>query len=358
MSTNTSAAQDLLWRAVADADENAAIAVLYHAMDEGLDEETLLLDVIAPVQERVGVEWAADRITVAQEHAATAINERAMAALAHRRSTRPPRSARRGRITVACIDGEWHSFPARLISETLRLRGWHVDHLGAQTPTPHLVAHLHRTGSDAVLLSSSLPTRLPTAHAAITACQAIGVPVMVGGRAFGPGGRYAHALGADQWAPDARTAATVLEAGLDRPVPAAMRLTIDDLPHLDDQEYTLVIQNRAQLIKQTLAELEGLFPAMRTYSTAQRDRTTEDLAHIVDFLATALYVDDAELFTTFTAWTAGILTARNVPIAGLRLGLDVLTGQLRDFPRALTFLTAATDALHTTSDHTGPGITA
>ncbi|MFI9122233.1 B12-binding domain-containing protein [Streptomyces bikiniensis] len=358
MSTTTSAAQALLWQAVADADENAAIAVLYDAMDEGLEEETLLLDVIAPVQEKVGTEWAAGRITVAQEHAATAINERAMAALAHRHPTRPSQPARRGRITVACIDGEWHAFPARLVSETLRLRGWHVDHLGAQTPTPHLIAHLHRTGSDAALLSCSLPTHLPAAHAAITACQAIGVPVMAGGRAFGPDGRYARALGADHWAPDARTAATALEAGLDRPTPAAIRQTIDDLPHLDDQEYTLVIQNRAQLVKQTLADLEERFPAMRTYSTAQRDRTTEDLAHIIGFLATALYVDDARLFTTFIAWTAGILSARNVPVTSLRLGLDVLVGHLRDFPRALTFLTAATDALHTTSDHTGPGITA
>ncbi|MFJ3819381.1 hypothetical protein [Streptomyces sp. NPDC090056] len=65
---------------------------------------------------------------------------------------------------------------------------------------------------------------------------------------------------------------------------------------------------------------------MRTYSTAQRDRTTEDLAHIVDFLATALYVDDAGLFTTFTTWTAGTLTARGVPAAGLSLGLEVLAG--------------------------------
>ncbi|MFJ3501645.1 hypothetical protein [Streptomyces sp. NPDC090135] len=97
---------------------------------------------------------------------------------------------------------------------------------------------------------------------------------------------------------------------------------------------------------------------MRTYSTAQRDRTTEDLAHIVDFLATALYVDDAELFTTFTTWTAGTLTARGVPAAGLSLGLEVLAGQLRDFPRALTFLKTAADSLQLSSDHTGPGITA
>ncbi|MYT23970.1 cobalamin-binding protein, partial [Streptomyces sp. SID7760] len=102
----------------------------------------------------------------------------------------------RGRITVACVDGEWHALPARLLAEVLRIRGWHVDYLGAQVPAPHLIAHLHRTGPDAVALSSSIPTRLPVAHATITACQAVGTPVMVGGAAFGPGGRYARLLGA------------------------------------------------------------------------------------------------------------------------------------------------------------------
>ncbi|MGW3991346.1 cobalamin B12-binding domain-containing protein, partial [Streptomyces sp. NPDC004830] len=194
--------QKRLWRAVAEGDEYGAVDVLSGALADGLDEETLLLEVIAPVQEKVGAEWAADRITVAQEHAATAINERAMAALAHRGQDAVGRPPHRGRVTVACIDGEWHAFPARLVSETLRLRGWQVDYLGAQTPTPHLIAHLHGTNPDAVLLSSSIPTHLPTAHGAITACQAVGVPVMAGGLAFGPKGRWARALGADEWAAD------------------------------------------------------------------------------------------------------------------------------------------------------------
>lgn len=76
--------------------------------------------------------------------------------------------------------------------------------------------------------------------------------------------------------------------------------------------------------------MEERWPAMRSYTPAQRERTAEDLAHIVDFLATALYVDDAALFTTFTTWTADILTARRVPAGGLRLGLDILADQLRD----------------------------
>ncbi|MER7762261.1 cobalamin-dependent protein [Streptomyces sp. NPDC097619] len=339
--------KERLWLAVADGDEHAAVGVLREALENaGYDEETLLLDVVAPVQERVGAEWAADRLTVAREHAATAINERAVAALAHRRTARrPDTEPARGRVTVSCVDGEWHAFPARLLAETLRLRGWRVDYLGAQTPTPHLIAHLHQTHPEAVLLSGSLPTHLPAAHAAITACQAIGVPVMVGGRAFGHDGRYARALGADRWAPDARGAADILAAGLPRPAPAAIRQAVDDLPHLDDQEYTLIVRSRSQLVKQVLTDLEGGFPAAGGYTSAQRERTAEDLAHIVDFLATALYMDDADLFAAFLTWTADILGARGVPARSLIVGLDLLAVQLHDFPRTLTLLRDGTEAL-------------
>ncbi|MFE5511689.1 B12-binding domain-containing protein [Streptomyces sp. NPDC056529] len=345
-----------LWTAVIGRDEQTAMRLVTAAADAGADTEALLLDVVAGVQHRVGTEWAADRISVADEHAASAITDRVLAALAHHRA--PRRLRIRGRVTVACVEGEWHVLPARLLAEVLTHRGWQVDFLGGHTPTPHLVAHVHQTNPAAVLLSASLPTRLPTAHKAISALQSIGVSVMAGGRAFGPDGRYARLLRADAWAPDARKTADHLDQGLTRHRVGQRQQIHDDLPHLTDQEYTLVTTRHTALVKQSLETLEERWPAMRTYSTAQRDRTTEDLAHIIDFLATALYVDDAELFTTFTTWTAGILTARGVPAAGLRLGVDILAGQLRDFPRALTFLTAATDALHTTSDHTGPGITA
>lgn len=346
---------ELLWRAVVGGDEHTAVGIARQALADGVDEETLLLDVIARVQERVGVAWAADDITVAQEHAATAINERVIAALAHGLPTAERSAARRGQVTVTCVDGEWHAFPARLVAEVLRLRGWQVDYLGAQTPTPHLVAHLHRTDPDAVLLSGSLPTHLPTAHAAITACQAIGVPVLAGGRAFGSDGRHARALGADQWAADARGAADVLAAGLSRPRPAAIRQVADDLPHLTDQEYTMAVQSRPRLVKQTLADLESRFAAVARYSEAQRERTAEDIAHIVDFLATALYVDDPDVFTAFLTWTADVLEARHVPARSLLAALDSLAGQLRDFPRSVHLIHEGTETLRGRTGRAVPG---
>ncbi|AGJ55607.1 cobalamin B12-binding domain-containing protein [Streptomyces sp. NPDC001110] len=349
MSTDTLAApdvrglQDQLWTAVTSRDEHAAAAVLFAALDAGIDAETALLDVIAPVQARVGTEWAANRLSVAQEHAASAIAERVIAALAHHPAVRT--TPRLGRVTVACVDQEWHVLPARLLAEVLTLRGWQVDFLGAQVPTPHLIGHLHNNGADVVALSSSIPTRLPTAHAAVTACQAVGVPVLAGGAAFGPDGRYALRLGADAWAPDARSAARRLADGIPVPVPAAGRQQIDDLPHLSDQEYTLVVRSRPQLVREVMAQMETRFPPAAAYTEQQREHTAQDIAHIVEYLGVALYMDDDELFTGFLTWTAGILEARRVPAASLLPVLDVLGTELKDFPRTTRLLGEARSAL-------------
>lgn len=338
------ALQERLWGAVIDGDEYAASTVVFDALDAGVGPEDVLLDVIAAVQRRVGTEWAANRITVAQEHAATAINDRVIAALAHHPEAR--RTPVAGRVTVACVDGEWHALPARLLAEVLRLRGWQVDFLGAQVPTPHLIAHVHQFGPEAVALSCSIPTRLPTAHAAITACQAAGVPVLAGGAAFGADGRFARLLGADAWASNARTAADLLLQGV-RPVQTtSTHQPIDDLPHLADQEYTMVRSTATSLVQTTIDELEDRYPAMRGYSAGQRERTAEDIAHIVAFLSTALYTDDDALFTDFVCWTAEILVARDVPAESLYPALESLAGQLREFPRAQRLLTAAHAALH------------
>lgn len=339
---------DGLWDAAIAGDEYAAADAVTAAIDRGADAETVLLEIIAPSQARVGREWAANRLTVAQEHTATAINERAIAALAHhpavRASLRRQAERPRGRVAVACIDGEWHALPARILAEVLRLRGWQVDYLGAQVPTPHLIGHVHRTNPAVVALSSSIATRLPSAHAAITACQATGTPVLVGGAAYGPDGRYATLLGADGWAPDARCAADRLARGpLRKPPP--VHQVIDDLPHLADQEYTQISRSARRLVRHVMTELPSRFPAMADYTEQQRRHTAEDIAHIVDFLGTALYVDDPDLFTGFIGWTAGILTARGVPARSLLPGLELLADQLVDYPRAADLLSQARDTL-------------
>ncbi|MFV2116451.1 B12-binding domain-containing protein [Micromonospora sp. LOL_025] len=314
-----------------EADEYAAIEVATGLLEAGVPAERVLLDLVAPAQAEVGERWARNEWSVAQEHAATHISERVVAAVAAYANPRPTR----GRVVVACMDGEWHALPPRLVAEVLRLRGWQVTFLGASVPAPHLVSYLHRHDAHAVALACALPMRLPHAHRMIEACRRVDVPVVVGGRGFGADGRWARRLGV-AWAPDAPTAADLVadERALRRVPPA-------ELSHLADDEYTSLAKRRGELIDGALADLRERDPGTRDYTPSQLDSTVSDLGYIVDFLAAALYVDDGSLFTEFVDWLVEILTSRGVPAPTLRSTLEHYGRVLRDFPRAARFLGAA-----------------
>ncbi|WP_200215146.1 cobalamin B12-binding domain-containing protein [Micromonospora coerulea] len=317
-------------RSLEEADEYAAVEVALGLLEAGVPAERLLLDLVAPAQAEVGERWARNEWSVAQEHAATHISERVVAAIAGHANPRPTR----GRIVVACLDGEWHALPPRLVAEVLRLRGWQVTFLGASVPAAHLVSYLHRYDAHAVLLACALPMRLPHAHRMIEACRRSDVPVVVGGRGFGEDGRWARRLGA-VWAPDAPAAGDLVadERALRRVPPT-------DLDHLADDEYASLVKRRGDLIDSALADLRERVPAVHDYTPAQLDSTVSDLGYILDFLAAALYVDDATLFTDFVEWLVAILTSRGVPAAAVGLTLGHYAQVLRDFPRAARFLDA------------------
>ncbi|MFB9236489.1 B12-binding domain-containing protein [Plantactinospora siamensis] len=327
------AAYPELIQCLADADEYAATDVALGLLAAGVPAESVLLELIAPAQAQVGRWWQANEWSVAQEHAATHISERVVAAVSSYASPRP----NRGRVVVACMDGEWHALPARLVAEVLRLRGWNVTFLGASVPAAHLVSYLHRNDAQAVALGCAVPMRLPQAHAMIEACRRADVPILVGGRGFGADGRWAERLGVT-WAPDAVTAAELVgnEELLDRPPSGPP-------PQLADDEYAGLVRRRGELIDSALGALRQASPAVRDYTPDQLDRTIEDLGYIVDFLAAAVYVDDPTLFEEFLDWLLEVLGSRGVPAAPVQATLAHFAGELRDFPRARRFLGADRD---------------
>ncbi|WP_433358189.1 cobalamin B12-binding domain-containing protein [Micromonospora saelicesensis] len=324
---------------LADADEYAATDLAIGLLDAGVPAERVLLDLVAPAQAEVGERWARNEWSVAQEHAATHISEQVVAAVSAHVKARPTG----GRVVVACMDGEWHALPPRLVAEVLRLRGWQVTFLGASVPAAHLVSYLHRYDAHAVALACALPMRLPYAHRMIEACRRSDVPVVVGGRGFGTDGRWARQLGV-AWAPDAPSAAELIadERALRGAAPA-------QLAHLADDEYASLVRRRGELIDSALAELRERVPAARAYTAAQLDATVSDLGHIVDFLAAAVYVDDPSLFTEFVQWLSGILGSRGVPTGAVVLPLEHYAVALRDFPRAARALALGCAALPATT---------
>ena len=325
------------WTALAAGDRRGAVSVALESLAAGSTVEQTLRDLVCPAQVEVGRRWASNEWNVAREHIATSISEEVVAALAAATDLAPPRV---GTAVVCCVEGEWHALPARVLAETLRVNGWDVHYLGASLPAQHLSQYVHDVGPDVIGLSCSVSTSLPHARHMIEASRGAGVPVVAGGRGFGADGRWAHALGANGWAPTATDAVRLLsEPTWPRyadPAPA--------IAHPDDAAERLRSSAR-ELAQQAMARLESRFPAMQQYPRAALDRTREDLEHIVDFLSAALYVDDVTLLVEFVEWLHELLAARHVPAVALTSGLDAVREVVPDGKRARRFLDAARAAV-------------
>ena len=311
---------DEYWRAVSDGDTGGAVQVAVDLHENGTSMVDILERLVAPAQIEVGRLWAANEWNVAQEHRATSVGEEVVAALARRSTPTGPR----GVAVVTCVDGEWHSLPARLVATVLTAGGWRVHYLGASVPVAHLSQFLQDAGPDVTGISCSVPTALPRARAMIEASRDAGVPVLAGGRGFGPGGRWARTLGANAVATSAREALEILSSPSwsSYTGPAPRRV-------LPDESSRALARQRVRIVGGALSRLEAAWPGMRGYSDYQRARTEEDLGYLVDFLGAALYVDDVDLYREFIVWMAGVLASRDVPVQALQAGISVLSEAVR-----------------------------
>jgi MerR family transcriptional regulator, light-induced transcriptional regulator len=191
---------------VLEGDARKATELLLAAVDGGLTIESAYLDVLVPAQREVGRLWHAGELGIVEEHVVTYTTERLMALLAHR----APRAARNGKTVIcAAVIGNAHDIAVRVIADFFDIAGWRSVHLGASVPAPEIASALQYFDGDLLVLSAALSVQLPKVADAITAMRRLEgrrIPVMVGGMAFSDAPEIWRRLGADGYAPDARTA--------------------------------------------------------------------------------------------------------------------------------------------------------
>lgn len=298
-----------------------AVAAHEHCLDllhRGIPVTTLITDLIAPAEERVGELWYRNEVSVADEHIATAIAERLLGSLT---SIRRP-DHERPHVAVACAEGEWHDFAARLVGEALRAQGLHISLLGPSMPARALKTFLERERPDVLAVSCTTALSLDGVISFVHVAHDAGIPVLAGGRAI-PSPRRAHTLGADLWAADPAGALELLRHDLPDQL-------ID--PTADTGSAMAVGVDRARWVEQALQALAVLFPGLGSYTPDQIDRTREDFDSIISFLQAATLVGDDELFLEFISWLTSLLEARGVPPVAMALSLRAL----REAPVAST----------------------
>lgn len=167
-----------------EGDAQGAWGVVEAAMTSGADLEFVYLEMLTGSMVNIGSRWAAGELDIAVEHQATVIVMRIIGRLGSR-------CVRRGRalgsVIVGAPMGEYHALPTAILGDMLRLRGWDVVDLGANTPSASFLHAAARTPDlRAVGLSVTYEEHLDALQ---ECCSAIkqeypDTRVIIGGRAI------------------------------------------------------------------------------------------------------------------------------------------------------------------------------
>lgn len=190
-----------------------AFGVVELARTEGLGIRALYVEVFQPAMREVGRMWQENRITVADEHLATAITQASMARLYEELFRASPEPG--PLLVAACADQERHELGLRMICDVLEMEGWDTVFLGASVPVEDLVRMVQARRPQVVALSASIMPHVARVREAIQAIRDARTEepplIAVGGRAFIEDPTLATRLGADLTAKDAVEAAERLK---------------------------------------------------------------------------------------------------------------------------------------------------
>jgi hypothetical protein len=227
--------------------------------------------------------------------------------------------------------------PARLAAELARSPRLDVVMLGGSVPAAHLQRHLRATTPTALALSVTMPTNLIGASRSIQAARAEGVPVLVGGAAWGEGQHRARRLGAD----------------LHLENPEEMWQVIDDVEDIDDvtgppppleehpipAEALLLDSPSPQMLELVLERQRAASAWMRSMTPYQRDQCFQDLTYMARYAAASVACDDPTIVRDLLSWLQGMLVPLGVPAAAILDSCSYLADAVEhDAPTAAAIL--------------------
>jgi MerR family transcriptional regulator, light-induced transcriptional regulator len=208
-------ADELMWVFLAQllkGDCQGCIDLAEQSIGSADDLRRFYLQVIWPALARIGYLWEQNQVSVAEEHVATAIVGRVMAALYPKISLS---EVTRGGVVVSSGPNELHEVGARMLADFLEMDGWDVSYLGANSSALKLIESLKERQPFMVALSVATVFTLEKARQMIRMIQedpqTRGIKIMVGGIAFSGLPQLWREVGADGFGADAGSAVSLCD---------------------------------------------------------------------------------------------------------------------------------------------------
>jgi methanogenic corrinoid protein MtbC1 len=147
---------DEAWSCIVELDSSALRSTLNTAA-VSLGISRLTTDLIIPLIKRIGDSWALGEISIAEEHAASAVIKEVLLL-----SSRPyAQTSGAPKLVVATPAGQLHELGAILVACTATRHGWDVTYLGPSLPSTEIARAAVRIGALAVGLSIVYPNDDP-----------------------------------------------------------------------------------------------------------------------------------------------------------------------------------------------------
>ena len=173
-------AREKMLTALIEGNQLEATQLVDSAIVERWEPSSVYVDVIGHCMTEIGARWRSGRLLISTEHRATQIALR----LISRAQSSYVNSRRVGlRAIVTSVEGDTHLIGGLTFADLLRVEGWEVDFLGADSPTDSIVEIVQRESPDLVGLSVTIEDYLPNAIETLAAIKELPNPpvVVIGG---------------------------------------------------------------------------------------------------------------------------------------------------------------------------------
>lgn len=178
--------------AVRAADAPGAFRLAAGALAGGMTIPELYQRVIAPAMHEIGELWAKGALTIADEHLATSLTHRVLAALRPpvwvEAGMKPEATLAKGRVMLAAVEGEQHVLGLRMATDVLEDAGFETIYLGADVPIGALLQAIDSLSPDLLALSATMPElglQLDQIASALR-CTHPRLGLLIGGQAASP----------------------------------------------------------------------------------------------------------------------------------------------------------------------------
>jgi methanogenic corrinoid protein MtbC1 len=206
-----SLSRDVFLAAILNGQRQAALNIVEEALRAGHSHVDIYVDVVADALHRIGKLWEMNRVSVAQEHMATALTQFVISSIYPKMI---PDGPARGQMVVTGVAGEMHQIGANLVADAMESKGWSVRFLGSNSPLPSILQAINESSADVLCISTTLVSNLPSAARLIRSVRnnrkEHAPRIVVGGAAYRFAPQFIDEIGSVVIALDLRAALSLL----------------------------------------------------------------------------------------------------------------------------------------------------